>query len=79
MFSPSRMEKFTLKAGSIFFSEAFQIIIAEKCNIQIVFCNLTRTFAYAMLCTFAYNDVAKLDLKPHNSLDIVATIINLFF
>ena len=37
MFSPSRMEKFTLKAGSMFRSEAFQFIIAEKFNIQIIF------------------------------------------
>ena len=34
------MEKFTLKAGSMFLSETFQFIIAEKCNIQIIFYNL---------------------------------------
>ena len=40
-FSPSGMEKFTLKAGSIFLSEVFQFIIIEKCNKQIIFfqCN----------------------------------------
>ena len=37
IFVPSRMEKFTVKAGSIFLSEAFQFIIAEKWNIQIFF------------------------------------------
>ena len=36
------MEKFTLKPRSIFSSEAFQFMIAEKCNIQIMFYNLTR-------------------------------------
>ena len=36
MFSLSRMEKFTLKAGSMFLSEAFQFIIAEKFNIQTI-------------------------------------------
>ena len=40
IFSPSRMEKFTLKAGSMFLSETFQFIIAEKCNIQSIFYNL---------------------------------------
>ena len=42
------MEKFTLKVGSMFLSEAFQFIIAEKCNIQIIFVNVTRIFAYAI-------------------------------
>ena len=43
IFAQSRMEKFTVKAGSIFLSEAFQFIIAEKWNIQIIFFfNITR-------------------------------------
>ena len=42
-FSAPGLEKFTLKAGSKFLSEAFQFIIAEKCNIQIA-----RIFAYAI-------------------------------
>ena len=33
------MEKFTLEAGSMFLSEAFQFIIAEKYNIQNIFVN----------------------------------------
>ena len=46
IFSPSRMEKFTLKADSMFLSKAFQFIIAGKCNIKMIFYNVTRTFAY---------------------------------
>ena len=46
-FSPSGMEKFTLKAGSIFLSEVFQFIIIEKCN-KLFFFNVTRIFAYAI-------------------------------
>ena len=48
MFFPSQTEKFTLKAGSMFVYEAFQFIITEKCNIQIIFYNVTRTFTYAI-------------------------------
>ena len=33
------MEKFTLEVGSMFLSEAFQFIIAEKYNIQNIFVN----------------------------------------
>ena len=42
------MKKFTLKAGSIILFEAFQFIIAEKCNIQIIFYDVTRTFVYTI-------------------------------
>ena len=42
------MEKFTLKAGSMLRSEAFQFIIAEKCNIQIIFYNVGKTFVYTI-------------------------------
>ena len=45
MLSSSRMEKFTLNVDSMFLSEAFQLIIAKKYNIQIM---LTRIFAYAV-------------------------------
>ena len=48
IFSLSRMKKFTLKAGSIILFEAFQFIIAEKCNIQIIFYDVTRTFVYTI-------------------------------
>ena len=47
------MEKFTLKVGSMFLSEVFQFIIAEKCNIQIIFVNVTRIFAYAIAHTLS--------------------------
>ena len=42
------MKKFTLKAESVFLSEAFQFTIAQKCSIQIIFYNLNRAFAYAI-------------------------------
>ena len=48
IFSSSQMENFTLKAGSMFLSKTFQFIIVEKCYIQIIFYNLTKTFAYAI-------------------------------
>ena len=65
------MEKFTLKVGSMFFSKAFQFIIGEKCNIQAIFFNLTKTFAYFIkyiVISHACNDFAMLDLKPHSLL-----------
>ena len=42
------MEKFNLKAGLMFLSEGFQFMIAKKCNIQVIFYNVTKTFAYAI-------------------------------
>ena len=42
------MKKFTLKAGLVFLSQAFQFIIVEKCNIQIIFGNVNTTFVYAI-------------------------------
>ena len=48
IFSPSRKKKFTLKAGSIILFEAFQFIIAEKCNIQIIFYDVARTIVYTI-------------------------------
>ena len=39
------MEKFTLEAGSMFLSEAFQFIIAEKYNIQNIFVNAVTILA----------------------------------
>ena len=60
------MEKFTLEAGSMFLSEAFQFIIAEKYNIQNIFVNAITILA----CVIARscNDVATLDSKLRNSL-----------
>ena len=51
------MEKLTLKAGSIFLSEVFQFMIAEKCNIQIIFENVINTFARACydVATLSYS------------------------
>ena len=37
------MEQICLKAGSVFHSEAFEFIKAEKCNIQIIFENVNGT------------------------------------
>ena len=64
------MEEFTLKVGSMFLSEAFQFIIAEKCNIQIIFVNVTTIFTYAIaqILSSSCNDAATLDSKLRNSL-----------
>ena len=56
----------------MFLFEAFQFIIAEKCNIQIIFNDLIRTFIYAINQAntkelHTHNNVAMLDLKPNNS------------
>ena len=54
------MEKFNIIAGSMFLTEAFQLIIVEKCNIQIILYNVTRTFVYAIKSR-ACNDALLLD------------------
>ena len=70
-FSPSWMQKFTLKAGSIFLFDAFQFILVEKCNTQFFLYNLTRTSTYIiewLVISRACSDVAMLDSEPHKSL-----------
>ena len=63
------MEKICLKAGSIFLFEAFQFIKAEKCKIQIKMCvGYFLCYQANTKQPRACNDVAMLDLKPHNSL-----------
>ena len=65
------MEKFNLKADSMLVSEAIQFVRAKKFNIQIIFYDVTR-IAYGigqiLSSRRACNDVATLDLKPHNFL-----------
>ena len=47
-FSSVTNGKIYFRAGSVFLSATFQFIIAEKCNIQVIFYNVARTFAYAI-------------------------------
>ena len=76
-FSPLRREKFNLKAGSMLVSETIQFVI-EKLKIQIIFYNVTRIvygIGQILSSRRACNDVATLDLKPHNFLleDVYST------